>query len=159
VFTAKYQAAVKAVDLPVKHSHSTIERKQYWESIKMPSKRVLVVDDEADVRAVVCGCLEDIAGWEVVVASSGLEGLDKVQSQAPDAIVLDVMMPGMDGLEFLRRLKANTNIDRIPVVLLTAKVSLIDSNTTAELGVAGAIAKPFNPLLLSQQIAAFLGWE
>lgn len=125
----------------------------------MPLKRVLVVDDESDVRAVVCGCLEDVAGWEVIIAGSGAEGLEKIQSHKPDAVVLDVMMPEMDGLEFLRQVKGNPETRTIPVVLLTAKVSLIDSNTAAELGVAGAISKPFNPLLLSQQIAAFLGWE
>lgn len=125
----------------------------------MPLRRVLVIDDEADVKAVVCGCLEDIGGWEVISARSGQEGLEKAQSDNPDAIVLDVMMPEMDGLEFLKRLKTNPKTSQIPVVLLTAKANLISSSTITEFGIAGAIAKPFNPILLSQQIAAFLGWD
>lgn len=125
----------------------------------MATKRVLIIDDEADVRAVVRGCLEDIAGWEVVTAESGKEGLLKVITDAPDAIMLDVMMPGMDGLAFLSALKNYTKEVSISVVLLTAKINLIDSDDLSELNVKGIITKPFDPFLLVEQFANFLDWE
>ncbi|PSB14129.1 response regulator [filamentous cyanobacterium CCP1] len=125
----------------------------------MATKRVLVIDDEADVRAVVRGCLEDIAGWEVVIAESGKEGLAKVITDPPDAIMLDVMMPGMNGLEFLSALRNYTKGITLPVVLLTAKINLTESDELANLNVKGVIAKPFDPFRLVEQVAYFLGWE
>lgn len=125
----------------------------------MTTKRVLIIDDEADVRAVVRGCLEDIAGWEVVTADSGKEGLVKVITDSPDAILLDVMMPGMDGLAFLSALRNYTEATTLPVVLLTAKLSLSESDELADLNVKGVIAKPFDPFLLVEQFTNFLGWK
>lgn len=122
------------------------------------TKRVLLVDDEEPVVAVVQSCFEDIAGWEVFTAASGQEGLIIAETKQPDAIVLDVMMPGMDGLTFLRKLKANDVIQSIPVVLLTAKIGLTEPLQAAALGVAGAIGKPFDPISLADQVANFLGW-
>jgi len=126
--------------------------------LAMATKRVLIIDDEADVRAVVRGCLEDIAGWEVVAAESGKEGLVKVIKDSPDAILLDMMMPGMNGLEFLSALQNYTN-EVLPVVLLTAKINLAQSDELAGLNVKGVIPKPFDPFLLVEQFANFLGWE
>jgi CheY-like chemotaxis protein len=123
------------------------------------TKQVLIVDDEDIIREVVQSCLEDFAGWETLTASSGWEGLVKAIEDLPDAIVLDVMMPGMDGMKFLERLKAHPDLRSIPVVLLTAKLELIDSQQLSSLGIAGAIAKPFDPLVLSEQIASALGWS
>jgi CheY-like chemotaxis protein len=124
-----------------------------------PPKRVLVIDDEAAVREVVQGCLEEMAGWEVLTASSGYEGLLKASAESPDAIVVDVMMPGMDGLTFLQRLRADLITQPIPVVLLTAKSDLTTAQQVLHLGVAGAIGKPFDPILLCTQIANALGWS
>lgn len=125
----------------------------------MATKRVLIIDDEADVRAVVRGCLEDIAGWEVVTAGSGQEGLVKVISESPDAILLDVMMPGMDGLAFLAVLQNCVQETSPPVVLLTAKISIPESDQFLGFNVKGVIAKPFDPFLLVKQFANFLDWE
>lgn len=125
----------------------------------MSSKRVLVIDDEEAVQLVVQSCLEDVAGWEVLTASSGQEGLGKAVVEQPDAIVLDVMMPGMDGLTFLERLKSNPKIESIPVVLLTAKVELVQRSRYSSYGAIGAIAKPFDPIQLVEQVAQFLGWK
>jgi CheY-like chemotaxis protein len=122
------------------------------------SKRVLIIDDEEPVVIVVQSCFEDIAGWHVLTAASGHEGLIIAEVEQPDAIVLDVMMPGMDGLTFLRKLKANVATQFIPVILLTAKVGLIEPLQAAALGLTGAIAKPFDPILLADQVADFLGW-
>lgn len=123
------------------------------------TKHVLVIDDETDVQEVVRGCLEDIAGWSVVTASSGFEGLERLAEERPNAILLDVMMPGMDGLTFLQHLQANPEYRSIPVILLTAKIGLTESHQFAELGVAGAISKPFNPILLADQMATYLSWD
>jgi CheY-like chemotaxis protein len=127
--------------------------------LAMATKRVLIIDDEADVRAVVRGCLEDIAGWEVVTAESGKEGLVKVITDAPDAILLDVMMPGMDGLAFLSALRNYAKEATLPIILLTAKINLAESDELADLNVKGVIAKPFDPFLLVEQFASFLNWE
>ncbi|WP_263971822.1 response regulator [Leptolyngbya ohadii] len=127
--------------------------------LAMTTKRVLIIDDEADVRAVVRGCLEDIAGWEVVTADSGKEGLVKVITDSPDAILLDVMMPGMDGLAFLSALRDYAKESSLPVVLLTAKISITESDKFPGLNVKGVIAKPFDPFLLVEQFANLLNWE
>lgn len=122
------------------------------------SKRVLIIDDDAMIREVVKSCLEDLAGWYVPTASSGAEGLLKVIEEKPDAIVLDMMMPGMDGLTFLQRLRANSETQSIPVILLTAKVEFTDPQRISTLGLAGAISTPFDPYTVVEQIATFLGW-
>jgi CheY-like chemotaxis protein len=123
------------------------------------TKRVLIIDDEAILLEVVQGCLEDIAGWTVLTANSGWEGLSKAATEQPDAIVLDVMMPGMDGLALLQRLKADSETQAIPVVLLTAKVELTDPRRNSGLDVVGIIAKPFEPFQLVEQLATVLGWS
>jgi CheY-like chemotaxis protein len=124
----------------------------------MLSKRILVIDDEDVIQEVVQGCFEDVAGWEVLLASSGREGLEQVVAEQPDAIVLDEMMPGMDGIAFLKQLRANDETPSIPVVLLTAKVDLADPQLLQELGVVDAIAKPFDAIALVERVAEVLGW-
>lgn len=125
----------------------------------MPTRRVLVIDDDEAVREVVQGCFEDIAGWEVLTASSGQEGLEHAVAEQPDAIVLDMMMPEMTGIMFLRAMSDYPTLDSIPVVLLTARVDLTDPDTFPMMGVRGAITKPFDPFVLVKQVAAFLDWE
>ncbi|MCU0527170.1 MAG: response regulator [Elainella sp. Prado103] len=129
----------------------------------MVTKRVLIIDDEADVRAVLRGCLEDIAGWEVITAPSGSEGLRLVIADPPDAILLDVMMPHMDGLTFIKLLRTHPQGTSIPVVLLTAKTSLTSANFSSDpdfkLDVKGVIPKPFDPFLLIEQFAHLLDWD
>ena len=124
----------------------------------MLSKRILVIDDEDVIQEVVQGCFEDVAGWEVLLASSGREGLEQIVTEQPDAIVLDEMMPGMDGIAFLKQLRANDQTPSIPVVLLTAKVDLADPKLLRELGVVDAIAKPFDAIALVERVAEVLGW-
>jgi len=125
----------------------------------MSTRRVLVIDDDEVVCKVVRGCFEDVAGWEVSTASSGQEGLENVLSDKPDAIVLDMMMPKMDGITFLRALNDKPAGYRIPVVLLTSRVDLTDPDTFPMMGVRGAIVKPFNPFVLVKQVADFLEWN
>ncbi|NEQ28884.1 MAG: response regulator [Microcoleus sp. SIO2G3] len=122
-------------------------------------KRILVIDDEVNVRIVVRTCLEILGEWEVLLAASGQEGLLLAEAERPNAILLDVMMPGMDGVAFVRELQANAELQAIPVVFLTAKADLTQPRQFQALGVRGAIAKPFNPLTLHDQIATSLGWN
>jgi len=123
------------------------------------TKRILFIDDELNVQQVVKACLEALGGWNVLLAASGQEGLVKAVSEKPDAILLDVMMPGMDGLALLQQLKSNPVTQSIPIVFLTARLSLTEPQRFQELGVKGAIAKPFNSLTLVPQIANALGWN
>lgn len=116
-------------------------------------------DNEPYIQEVTKACLETVAGWEVWTANSGQEGLNLAASQQPDAILLDVMMPDMDGLTTFQKLRANPATQSIPVILLTAKIQTSDRRHYAELGLAAAIAKPFNPLDLADQIASVLGWN
>lgn len=122
-------------------------------------KRVLVVDDEDHVREVVQTCLETLGGWEVLTAKSGLEGLDIVATEQVDAIVLDVQMPGMSGLSFLKQLRSNPLTQTVPVVLLTAHIDLTQPAQLAQLQISRVIVKPFDSTLLHQQVAQAVGWN
>lgn len=124
----------------------------------MPEKRILVIDDEINLCTVIQACLENLGGWETLTALSGKEGLAIAQSQQLDAILLDVMMPDMDGLTLFGQLQNDAVTQAIPVILLTAKVQSTDIAQFAKLGVAGVIAKPFDPLTLAEQVASTLGW-
>ena len=123
----------------------------------MAHRRVLLIDDEDDVREVAQICLEMVANWEVTTARSGAEGVALAASDQPDAIVLDVMMPEMDGSATFSHLQANPATRHIPVVLLTAKM-LDPTADRFALEVATIIPKPFDPMRLPAQIASALGW-
>ena len=125
----------------------------------MSAKRILIVDDEYDIRAVAELALKTVAKWEVLTAASGSEGLNKAITEQPDAILLDVMMPDMDGIATLQALQANPATESIPVILMTAKTQAADQRRFAELGVAGIITKPFKAMQLSAQVVAALGWQ
>jgi CheY-like chemotaxis protein len=124
----------------------------------MTVKKILVVDNEEYIQEVAKMCLELVAGWQVVTAGSGREGIHKAELEQPDAILLDVMMPDMDGVTTFQKLQANPLTQPIPVLLLTAKIQASDRQRYAELGVKDAIAKPFDPLTLASQIASILKW-
>lgn len=123
------------------------------------SKSILIVDDEADVRAIAQLGLEMGSDWKVLTASCGSEALTTAASHQPDAILLDMMMPDMDGCETLQQLKANPATKIIPVILVTAKTQPADRAIFANLNVAAVFAKPFRPLKLREEISAALGWS
>lgn len=123
------------------------------------AKRVLVVDNEQYIREVAQISLETVALWEVLTAGSGSEALIVAQAEQPDAILLDVMMPDMDGITTFEKLQANPNTQNIPVILLTAKIQAADRRRYADLGIKAAIAKPFDALGLATQVATVLGWN
>lgn len=123
------------------------------------AKTILIVDDDDDIREVGQLALELGSGWRVVTASSGAIGLEQVKSARPDAILLDVMMPGMDGPTMLQHLRADPSTCDIPVVFLTAKVRRSDRDSLTALGAAAVLAKPFDPVALPEQVAQALGWS
>jgi CheY-like chemotaxis protein len=122
-------------------------------------KRILMIDDEDDIREVAKISLEMVGGWEVLVARSGAEGLAKAQAENPDAILLDVMMPEMDGPTTFRKLQEDPVTQKIPVILMTAKVQAADRQRFNKLGVTSVIVKPFDPMQLPSQVSAALGWD
>ncbi|OLP15498.1 two-component system response regulator [Leptolyngbya sp. 'hensonii'] len=124
----------------------------------MAIKRVLVIDDEDDIREVAQVTLEIMAGLDVITARSSQEGLMKAEQEQPNAILLDVMMPGMDGMAAFQWLQKNPATQHIPVILLTAKVQPADRIRFAALGVQAVIAKPFKPSQFVSQFLEILGW-
>lgn len=126
--------------------------------VAMTTKLVLLIDNEANVREIVQACLQDLGGWDVLSVASAQEGLDRAVAVQPDAIILEVSMPGIGGFAFLQQLRANPVTQLIPVVLLTAQARWFTPQQLQPFGVAGAIAKPFNPISLSNEIAQALGW-
>ncbi|BAZ01823.1 two-component response regulator [Tolypothrix tenuis PCC 7101] len=125
----------------------------------MSKKRILVIDDEKNLCTVIKACLENIGRWQVLVAQSGTEGLAVAKSEHPDAILLDVMMPDINGMLLFQRLQENLTTNNIPVILLTAKVQTVDLKEFSQLSIAGVISKPFDPLRLSELVANTLGWQ
>ena len=121
-------------------------------------RRVLIIDDEDDIREVAALSLEATAGWEILTARSGAEGIQVAAAERPDAILMDVMMPGVDGPTTFRTMQQDPAIANIPVLFLTAKVQGVDQRRFAGLGVAAVLFKPFDPLTLAQQISDVLGW-
>jgi len=124
----------------------------------MPEKRILLIDDEINLCTVIHACLENLGGWETVTALSAKKGLVIAKTQPFDAILLDVMMPDMDGITMFRELQKDSVTQEIPVIFFTAKVQSTDLEQFAKLGVAGVIAKPFDPMTLAEQVANILGW-
>ena len=121
-------------------------------------RRILIIDDEDDIREVAALSLETVAGWNVLTANSGTDGIRKAEDEQPDAILMDVMMPAMDGPTTFREMQKNPAISHIPVLLLTAKVQGVDQRRFAGLDVSGVLFKPFDPLTLAEQMCAKLGW-
>jgi CheY-like chemotaxis protein len=123
------------------------------------SKRILIIDDEADIREVAQVSLELVGQYEVLTAASGREGVASARSGQPDAILLDVTMPELDGPGTLAELRANAETRDIPVVFLTAKTQAVDRARLARLEPAGILTKPFDPLKLASDLAATLNWQ
>jgi CheY-like chemotaxis protein len=125
----------------------------------MNARRILVIDDEADIREIARMSLKITQQWEVLMAASGAEGIAIAAAEQPDAILLDVFMPGVDGLETLKSLRSNPNTKHIPVLLLTATSRVASPQYYVELGAKAVLLKPFDPGLLGNQIAKAIGWS
>lgn len=120
-------------------------------------KRILHVEDDLSIQAVVKVALEAIGGYQVLSCSSGLQALDEVERFAPHFILLDVMMPVMGGTETLARLSERVDLTQVPVAFMTAKVQPGEIEHLRNLGAHDVIVKPFDPMRLASQIQAI--WE
>ncbi len=118
---------------------------------------ILVIDDEADIRGVV-GTLLTLAGYQTIDAEYGLSGCAKARSEHPDLILLDLMMPVMDGFEVLRKLKEDPSTQTIPVIILTARIDATSERECLRLGATDYIKKPWGPKELEDRIGMALGY-
>ena len=122
------------------------------------TRRVLVVDDDPLLREVAQTALELVGGWQVVTAQSGPQAQQRALASHPDAILLDVMMPGVDGPSTVAALRSDPATRDIPIIFLTAKMPSEDVPEWRSLRLAGVISKPFDPMTLANEMASLLGW-
>ena len=118
--------------------------------------KILVVDDDADIRRIVCVSLSRLGGMEVIEASSGADGVRKAEEECPDAILLDVMMPSMDGPATLAALRSTPATAGIPVVFLTATVLESEVARFKAMGAVDVLTKPFDPASLVAEVGRML---
>ncbi len=122
----------------------------------MDISSVLLVDDDQNIRRITELVLSRVGQWKVYYAAGGQEALNLLESVKPDVILLDVMMPGMDGPTVFRLIRQIDGFDNIPVVFMTAKVQSREVDEYLNLGAAGVISKPFNPKSLPDEIRAII---
>ncbi len=118
--------------------------------------KILYVEDEHDIQVIAQMALETVGGFEVTICGSGMEALQTVADFAPDIILLDVMMPGMDGIQTYQALRQLPECAATPVVFMTAKVQAGEVQHYLDLGAAGVIPKPFDPMTLADDVQAIL---
>lgn len=118
--------------------------------------KVLIIDDEDDIRSVAALSLGILGGVEVVEAESGKDGITKAASEQPDVILLDMMMPEMDGPATLAALRGNADTNMIPVIFLTARAMTNEMEKLKQMGAKGILTKPFDPTALATQVKAIL---
>jgi DNA-binding response OmpR family regulator len=117
---------------------------------------VLVIDDEAPIR-LLCRVNLEAEGMHVLEAADGLSGLEKARTETPDVVLLDVMMPGLDGWRVAEELLEDKRTSRIPIIFLTARAELRDRARGIDLGGVDYVTKPFNPVELAPLVRALLG--
>jgi CheY-like chemotaxis protein len=118
--------------------------------------KVLLVDDEVDIRRIAALSLSGVGGMEVAQASGGSEGIRKAREDRPDVILLDMMMPGLDGLATFQALRSDPETSAIPVVFLTAKAMSAEVDRLRGLGARGVLIKPFDPMALPRLLRELL---
>jgi CheY-like chemotaxis protein len=117
--------------------------------------KILIIDDDADIRSIARLSLSRLGGMDVIEAASGGEGVRRAREEAPDVILLDMMMPTMDGLDTLAALRAQPATALTPVIFLTARAGE-EAERLRALGAAGVLIKPFDPRTLSQAVRALV---
>ncbi|NOY28482.1 MAG: response regulator [Oligoflexia bacterium] len=122
----------------------------------MPTATVLFVDDDPDIRAIVAVVLGTQTDWRVLMASSGAEALTLALAHVPDLVLMDVMMPDMDGPETLQCMHKQPALAQIPVIFLTAATRTGEYDFLLRLGAEAVLTKPFDPLSLADQIRPHL---
>jgi CheY-like chemotaxis protein len=115
-------------------------------------RRLTYVEDEPDIRSIAEFALKEIGGYEIDVCANGPEALDRTPNFNPDLIILDVMMPGMDGIETFKRLRAIPKLAETPIIFMTAKAMKHETDRYRALGAADVIPKPFDPITLPERI-------
>jgi CheY-like chemotaxis protein len=123
----------------------------------MALERILYIDDDEDLLEIVKLALEETGGYSVTACANGEQGVRLAAEWQPDLIMLDVMMPVIDGPATLKRLKQSSITEHIPVVFMTARSSASQAAGYRSMGAAGTIAKPFDPFGLAEQVAGL--WE
>ncbi|MGB3296445.1 MAG: response regulator [Phormidesmis sp.] len=121
-------------------------------------RRILVIDDEASILVVVKTTLEITAGWKVITTDSAMAGFEIAKREQPDAILLDVVMPDLDGVTVFQKLQMEPQTQDIPVIFLTAKARYVERESLEHLGSAGMIYKPFEAGAIADQVKTLLGW-
>ena len=124
----------------------------------MTQPTVLVVDDDDNIRELTQLALESICGWNIVTASGGIAALEMCRTLHPDAVLLDMMMPDMDGLTTFEHLQSDERTRDIPVILFTAKGRVGERHPWDGYAISGMIAKPYNPMTLGDQVSEILQW-
>ena len=119
--------------------------------------KVLLVDDEPDIRRIGELSLKRVGGFDVVMASSGGEAVTLAATFRPDVILLDVMMPEMDGPQTLAKLRTNPDLANVPIIFVTAKVQREDVLRLKALGAIGVVSKPFDPMALPNEVRRLVG--
>ncbi len=123
----------------------------------MQLEHIVLVEDDADIQEIAKLALSSIGNFSVKICSSGSEALQLLQDFKPQLILLDVMMPNMDGPTVLEKIKKNPSLADLPVIFMTAKVQPEEIKSYLQMGACGVISKPFNPLSLSETIQKI--WE
>ncbi|MGH1341066.1 MAG: response regulator [Nannocystales bacterium] len=119
-------------------------------------RKVVLCDDDPDIRAIGEISLRDVGGWDVVCVNDGFAAVEAARAEMPDLILLDIMMPRLDGPGTFAKLREDPQCSAIPVVFMTAKAQSHELRGYTDLGAAGVIAKPFDPLTLPEQIRALV---
>lgn len=125
----------------------------------MVTKRILLIDDEPGIRQVIQVTFKVITSWETLLADSCSKGMALAEAEQPDVILLDVMMPEMDGITAFQQMQANPKLKSIPTILLTAKAQSQERERFYQLPIAGVITKPFKGPDLVKQIRSILNWN
>lgn len=125
--------------------------------MKLELKNILYAEDEADIRAIAQVALEDLGGFNVKYCKNGLEVLENIKNFTPDLLLLDVMMPNMDGPTTLKEVRKLANFANTPVIFMTARIQEEEINYYKSLGSTSVIAKPFDPMTLAIEIRKI--WE
>jgi CheY-like chemotaxis protein len=118
----------------------------------MPIAKVLMIDDDPDIRKVGQLSLKAFGKWQVVLASNGQEGIELAAKEQPDLILLDVLMPGIDGPTTFAKLREQESTRSVPVIFMTAKTEAQDVARYTSLGAIGVIGKPFDPMKLPAEV-------
>jgi CheY-like chemotaxis protein len=129
------------------------------EMVLVEPRKVLVVDDDDTIREVAKVALEVVGGWHVSTATNGDEASRLAMADQPDVVLLDVMMPALDGPSTAALLHAHPVTRDVPVIFLTAKTPLSDAQLGSVANLAGVITKPFDPMSLATEISRLAGWQ